>query len=458
MSGPRAGHTATLLGNGEVLVAGGDPNDPSAGDLSGVPVDAPATDGAERYSPATGQWTQTGSLVAARMYHTATLLPSGKVLVAGGLDAEPQSASGSHPLASAELYDPATGRWSATGSMISARAYQTATLLPNGKVLVAGGDSSGKTAELYDPSTGRWSPTGSMINARTATNSVADQTATPLPDGKVLVTGSDSSGKTAELYNPSTGAWSPTGSMISGLANQTATLLANGNVLVTGAGTGGTDPVELYNPATGSWRPAGSIPELVLAAVRLSTGEVLAVGFGVGGFDSKLYEPSSGRWLAAGNLHLQRIDATATLLPSGKVLVAGGEHDQTYGPIGVGHPATDTAELWSASSANRLGLISTRLKVVRGRVRVSFGCQSRQPCQGKFSIVLRSGQRIGCTKPSNASFSIPAETAKTVRVRLGKICLARLRAAPGHHIGAKLSARLRSSQRGLAKTVRLVLR
>ena len=121
-------------------------------------------------------WTATGSLNTARTFHTATLLPDGEVLVAGGED------SNSNRLANAELYDPTTGTWTATGSLNTARSGHTATLLPDGKVLVAGGfesesDNFLASAELYDPATGSWTATGSLNTAR------AGQTATLLPDG-----------------------------------------------------------------------------------------------------------------------------------------------------------------------------------------------------------------------------------------------------------------------------------
>ena len=143
----RAGHTATLLPNGQVLVAGG--ND--------AVLDALAS--AELYDHATGRWTPTGSLSTGRTLHTATLLPSGQVLVAGGQD------SAGHPLASAELYDPTTGRWATTGSLATSRFAHTATLLPSGQILVAGGLDSAfnafASAELYDPGLGfqeAWRP------------------------------------------------------------------------------------------------------------------------------------------------------------------------------------------------------------------------------------------------------------------------------------------------------------
>jgi N-acetylneuraminic acid mutarotase len=161
--------TATLLADGRVLVAGG---------TSGSPLAA-----AELYDAATGRWTPTGSMLAARLTHTAVLLPDGKVLVAGGNG----GAAGGGSLATAERYDPATGVWSATGAMNTGRTAATATLLPEGRVLVTGGyDSSGRaqaSTELYDPASGQWKGTGAMRDVRYF------HTATLLPDGNVLLAG-----------------------------------------------------------------------------------------------------------------------------------------------------------------------------------------------------------------------------------------------------------------------------
>jgi WD40 repeat protein len=192
-------------------------------------------------------------MATARVAHTATLLPNGKVLVAGG--------SGiSFYLASAELYDPATGTWSTTGSMATARRYHTATLLPNGKVLVTGGYNGSYLAssELYDPATGTWSTTGSMATTRQS------QTATLLPNGKVLVTGGYNdiaylAG--TELYDPATGTWTTTGSMATAHYYHTATLLPNGTALVTGGAndSGYLNSAELYNVGFGFTPPINPI-------------------------------------------------------------------------------------------------------------------------------------------------------------------------------------------------------
>ena len=277
-----------------------------------------------------GSWTATGSLTTARFSHTETLLPNGKVLVAGGTD------SSFFSFASAELYDPATGLWTATGSMATARTLHSATLLPNGKVLVAGGYNNGvnlASAELYDPATGLWTPTGSMAAAR------YQHTATLLLNGQVLVAGgyNDNVGPlaSAELYDPATGLWTPTGSLATARFSPTATLLPNGQVLVAGGGNfnGFLASAELYDPATGLWTATGSMATAreIYTATLLPEGQVLvAGGLGDSGVltSAELYDPATGLWTPTGSMATARYQHTATLLPNGQVLVAGG-----YGPI-----------------------------------------------------------------------------------------------------------------------------
>jgi large repetitive protein len=239
LAAPRLGHTATLLASGEVLVVGGG--------LSLATAWFPTS--SELYDPTNGTWYASGSMAAPRIRHTATLLQSGAVLVAGGQIATDTSGTSFSPTTSAEVYDPASGTWSATGSLSVAHDAATATLLPSGQVLVAGGrDGSGSlmSVELYDPASGQWRATGGMATARSW------HTAILLASGNVLVAGGIGNNSSAEVYDPARESWTPTGSLTLGRCNHTATLLLSSEVLVAGGTPDGVNDLasaELYEPA-----------------------------------------------------------------------------------------------------------------------------------------------------------------------------------------------------------------
>jgi WD40 repeat protein len=317
----RGFHTATLLADGKVLVAGG-------GTRSG-PICINGILSAELYDSGTGSFTATGTMTKPRYNHTAILLPNGQVLVIGGLGSTNDCEDlGTPVLSSAELYDPSTHSFKVTGSMTKAREKHTATLLANGKVMVAGGaDENGigsKTAELYDPARGGFTSTGSMATPRSG------QTATLLANGRVLIAGgvdttdpkSPVATATAEIYDSSTGTFTPTNNMTAARAGHTATLLATGRVLI--AGGSDLSTAEVYDPATGSFSPTGNMGQARAShtATLLHDGNVLIAG----GSDStaELYEPSTGSFSTTGSMEVGRGRHTATLLLNGKVLVAGG--------------------------------------------------------------------------------------------------------------------------------------
>jgi large repetitive protein len=327
MSG-RGLHTATLLRDGRVLIVGG---------FATYQV---ALASAEIYDPTRDTFSPTGSLVTPRGQHTATLLADGRVLIVGGFTGG--GINNSTSLASAEIYDPRTGKFTATGSMAAGRGFQEATLLADGRVLVTGGDHDFQTpvvtAEIYDPATGTFSPTGSMAVARTI------PTATLLADGRVLIAGGGNGSAgvcfaSAEVYDPGTGAFSPTGTMTNLRCGHDATVLPDGRVLLTGGATNwvgstGQLSAELYDPATGTFSRTGSMADAraIHTATRLLDGRVLIAGGSASPISLarsllsvELYDPATGTFSPTGPMATARAWHTATRLPDGRVLVTGGD-------------------------------------------------------------------------------------------------------------------------------------
>jgi len=244
MSTPRYEHTASLLANGMVLVAGGN-------DLVGTCSCTTFVSSVDLYNPATNSFTATGALVTARYAHTATVLANGMVLVAGGFGGATSTLqSGGAPLASAELYNPTTSTWTATGSMTTARMNHTATLLPSGKVLVAGGytgTATTATAEVYDPSSGTWTAVASMSTARQS------QGAALLSNGTVLIVGGLNGASsavigvgTAEVYDPTSNAWTPSGGMVTARQFFVLNALGDGRILLDGGSPNAFGLPEFY--------------------------------------------------------------------------------------------------------------------------------------------------------------------------------------------------------------------
>jgi len=365
----RFGHTTTLLPNGKVLVVGGC-------NVSGC------LDSAELYDPVTGTWGLTGGLRLPRASHTATLLPNGKVLVAGGIGIT-RDPNQFVWVSSAELYDPVAGTWSLTGNLNVARSDHSATLLPDGKVLVAGGGNTGfsfqSQTELYDPTTGTWSVTGNLNMGRVG------HTATLLPNGKVLFAGGTAGDfsfhnlSSSELYDPNTGTWSLTGSLNVARFGLTATLLPNGNVLVTGGESQDfgviNNSAELYNPTTGTWSYTGSpsTGRVSHTATLLPNGQVLVAGglyyvpdnnmVRTTYLDSaEIYDPATGSWSGTAKLSGTRHSHAAVLLHSGKVLVFGGWDGTNRRPL-------QSAELYDSGSGSTINPIDDPQFFVRQQYR-----------------------------------------------------------------------------------------
>lgn len=318
MHARRADHTATLLPDGRVLIAGGMVE-------NGVFLDS-----AELFDPAKQTFIPLPNMRSRRVGHSATLLPNGKVLIAGGL-AGRSFEGGPGIVASTEIFDPATGQFSAGPSMSTPRTGHAAVLLSNNKVLIAGGADTDErmlaSAEIYDPVTNRFTPTGSMRTARVARPAVR------LLDGRVLVCGGGNSLgaalDAAEAFDPATGTWKQVGNMVSPREKHAATLLSDGRVLITGGSADGqwhpVSSAEIFDPHTNTFSLASRMDaarfKLPDAAVALKDGKVLIAG---GAAQVELYDAAAGKFTLAGDVSEPHYFASATRLTDGRVLIAGG--------------------------------------------------------------------------------------------------------------------------------------
>lgn len=374
----RFGATATRLQNGQVLIAGG------------VAIDTTASAVAELYEPLRGGFVLTGGLLTGRAYHTATLLPDGKVLIAGGIGPD------GRPVRASELYDPASGTFVPTGNLIAPRFDHTATALANGKVLITGGDVTTaivtdiQSAELYDPATGIFSPTGQV----------------------------------KRYYDPESNVFWKQGTMNAVRAKHSATLLRDGRVLIAGGGDASAtaqNSAEIYDPATGKFASIAPMnsPRKEQNAILLTNGDVLLIG----GVDAsgqvlasaELFDPSTNRFTlttaafpgGGANMSAGRYESSATLLTDGRVLIAGGSDSHTilntaefYEPsrgsfICVGGPATSSGGECNPSMITARNLASASA-LANGEVLIAGGiglngmlseAELYNPAAGSFTSV-----------------------------------------------------------------------
>lgn len=310
----------------------------------------------ELYDPQGGKWSYSGSFPSGyeRDGFGAVTLPNGKILIAGGRNQD--------DLYSSLLYDPVTGQWSITGSLPWAADGVGVYLLNNGKALACGGYNQYtkkyvSSCAIYNPQTERWTQVKDMLNSRQGHSGVV------LPDGRVLMAGGSSTDSTAgtigvisasEIYDPERDEWSPTGSLNQARGNHLVVLLNNGKVLAIGGMQMGNpqqalSSTELYDPATGTWTMTGSLPEAKgrSSGLLLPDGRVLNVGgrtVGPGWKSSascEIYDPVTGLWSPIARLNVPRDHHGIALLKDNRVIVAGGYNREISEQGGSGLSSTE---------------------------------------------------------------------------------------------------------------------
>ena len=395
----RYSHSAVLLNTGKAMVVGGI--------VTGAGIKS-----CELYDPTVGTWSNTGNLTVGRGYSVVSSLSSGKVLAASGVT------NGTTVTATCEIYDPLAGTWSNTGS-VSVGRYNNYisgfTVLSNGKVLIVGGFSGGvsttATCEIYDPSVGTWSSTGSISSAR------HDVSVILLANGKALASGgqvgSSSASAICQLYDPSVGTWSNTGSLNTARHEHSSILLSTGKVLIVGGvNSSGTEIMscELYDPSTGICTATGSLnlARQQFQLIPLPNGKILAVaGYtGAGGNlkTCEIYDPLAGTWALTGSTTKGRGFAASVLLPNGKVLVTAGEENITGWIAFTELFSPLTVEWKTLAGVNVVGLTNTS-----GVITIS-GASVVGSYNANYTLVTADRYVMGNASSLPLYFTLPSST------------------------------------------------
>jgi len=385
-----------LLTDGRVLAISG------PGATGGL---TPVTD---LYDPATGTWTQTGQVNQPRNFVGPVVLHDGTVLITGGTNAD-----ASQDYGSTEVYDPATGAWSYRGSLNTSRRNPVVIGLTDGRVLVADGAHGPpdcaryqSSAEIYDPATGQWTFTGSTSVPREAPSAVL------LHDGRVMLfggfTGCDFFTPVVDLYNPATGTWSRATDMPFGRLGSAFAVLADGRVLVVGGGTNAGPVIDamLYDPATNQWTMTTPPPfdTQGSSAILLSDGRILVAGGGAS-TQALIYDPVTATWTADAMMNQFHSTARLVQLGNGKILIAGGY---------AGAPTTG-AELYSDHpivNGPTVSAVATNSRSASGNNTITATATTGVPAGQTVTVAVATGTfagTVGCTDAKGNSYAVVAD-------------------------------------------------